>query len=91
MGVGGNAGTLSPAVNAVDRASSLVKGYATAVTDTGHVGNGTDAAWVRAPDGKRDEAKITDAGDNPTNPLLCSLFRRMRWDQTCGIRGDGTG
>ena len=60
MGVGGNAGTLSPAVNAVDRASSLGRGYATAVTDTGHVGNGTGAAWVRTPDGKRDEAKITD-------------------------------
>ena len=60
MGVGGNAGTLSPAVNAVDRASSIGKGYVTAVTDTGHAGNGTDAAWVRAPDGKRDEAKITD-------------------------------
>ena len=60
MGVGGNAGTLSPAVNAVDRASSLGKGYVTVVTDTGHVGNGTDAAWVRTPDGKRDEAKITD-------------------------------
>jgi feruloyl esterase len=60
MGVGGNAGTLTPAINATDRLSALGKGYVTAVTDTGHVGNGTDAAWVRTPDGKRDEAKITD-------------------------------
>ncbi len=60
MGVGGNAGTLAPAVNALDRASSLGKGYVTAVTDTGHVGNGTDASWVRTPNGRRDEAKVTD-------------------------------
>ncbi len=60
MGVGGNAGTLTPAVNAVDRVATLGKGYVTAVTDTGHTGNGTDAAWVRGPDGKRDEAKVPD-------------------------------
>jgi hypothetical protein len=60
MGVGGNAGTLRPAVNATDRMQALGKGYATAITDTGHVGNGTDAGWVRTPDGKRDEAKIAD-------------------------------
>lgn len=60
MGVGGNAGTLTPAVNATDRTQALGKGYATAVTDTGHTGNGTDAGWVRLPDGRRDEAKIAD-------------------------------
>jgi len=60
MGVGGNAGTLNPAVNAVDRASTLDKGYVTAVTDTGHTGNGTDASWVRGPDGKLDAAKVAD-------------------------------
>lgn len=60
MGVGGNAGTLMPAVNATDRAQALGKGYVTAVTDTGHVGNGTDASWVRSAAGKRDEAKIAD-------------------------------
>jgi feruloyl esterase len=60
MGVGGNAGSLTPAVNAVDRAASLGKGYVTAVTDTGHAGDGTDASWVRTPDGRRDEAKVTD-------------------------------
>jgi feruloyl esterase len=60
MGVGGNAGTLNPAVNATDRAAAVGKGYVTIVTDTGHTGNGTDANWVRTADGKHDEAKIAD-------------------------------
>jgi feruloyl esterase len=60
MGVGGNAGTLTPAVNATDRAAALGKGYVVIVTDTGHTGNGTDANWVVTADGKRDTAKITD-------------------------------
>src|SRR4051812_12885441 len=60
MGVGGNAGRLVPAVNATDLASATGKGYATIVTDTGHVGNGTDANWVLGPDGKRDMVKVTD-------------------------------
>jgi feruloyl esterase len=60
MGVGGNAGTLTPAVNAVDRASALGKGYAVIVQDSGHVGNGTDASWLRGSDGKRDTAKMVD-------------------------------
>ena len=60
MGVGGNAGILTPAVNATDRAAALGKGYVVIVTDTGHTGNGTDANWVVTADGKRDTAKITD-------------------------------
>ncbi len=60
MGVGGNAGRLMPAVNATDLASATGKGYATIVTDTGHVGNGTDANWVIGPDGKRDVVKVAD-------------------------------
>ncbi|MDB5404386.1 MAG: Tannase and feruloyl esterase [Rhodopila sp.] len=60
MGVGGNAGTLTPSVNAVDRVSALGKGYAVIVQDSGHVGNGTDAGWLRTPDGKRDRAKMVD-------------------------------
>jgi feruloyl esterase len=49
-----------PAVNATDHAKALGTGYAVIVTDTGHTGNGTDANWVRRPDGSRDEAKIAD-------------------------------
>lgn len=60
MGVGGNAGTLTPAVNATDRASALGKGYAVIVQDSGHVGNGTDAGWLKKPDGTRDTAKMVD-------------------------------
>jgi feruloyl esterase len=60
MGVGGNAGTLTPAVNAVDRESALGKGYAVIVQDSGHIGNGTAAGWLRTPDGKPDRAKIVD-------------------------------
>jgi feruloyl esterase len=60
MGVGGNAGRLMPAVNAVDQASAPGKGYVTIVTDTGHTGNGTDANWLIGPDGKRDTIKVTD-------------------------------
>jgi feruloyl esterase len=59
-GVGGNAGTLGPSANAVDRAAALGKGYATIVTDTGHVGDGTTAKWVRKPDGSIDQAKLID-------------------------------
>lgn len=60
MGVGGNAGTLTPSVNATDRLSALGKGYATIVQDSGHAGNGTDAGWLKTPDGKRDTAKMVD-------------------------------
>ena len=60
MGVGGNAGTLTPSVNATDRLSALGKGYVTIVQDSGHIGNGTDAGWLKTPDRKRDVAKITD-------------------------------
>jgi feruloyl esterase len=60
MGVGGNAGTLTPSVNAVDRTEALGKGYAVIVQDSGHVGNGTDAGWLRTPDGKPDRARMVD-------------------------------
>jgi feruloyl esterase len=58
IGVGGNAGTLNSAVNAIDRAEAL-KDYSVIVTDTGHIGSGTDSNWVVVADGKRDIAKIT--------------------------------
>jgi feruloyl esterase len=60
LGVGGNAGTLQPSANAVDRAAALKKGYTIAITDTGHVGDGTTADWVRKPDGSLDQPKVTD-------------------------------
>jgi feruloyl esterase len=60
MGVGGNAGTLTPAVNTTDRTEALGKGYAVIVQDSGHIGNGTGAAWLRTPDGKPDRTKMVD-------------------------------
>lgn len=60
MGVGGNGGSFVPSANAVDRAAALGKGYATAITDTGHQGRNTDASWVVDAAGKRDAAKAVD-------------------------------
>jgi len=60
LGVGGNAGTLKPSADPVDRAQALGKGYAVVITDTGHVGDGTSAKWVRRPDGSLDQPKVTD-------------------------------
>ena len=60
MGVGGNGGSFIPSANAVDRAAALGKGYATAITDTGHQGRNTDASWVVDASGKRDAAKTVD-------------------------------
>ena len=78
MGVGGNAGTLTPAVNAIDRASSLGKGYVTAVTDTGHVGNGTDASWVRMPtaNATRRRSRTSSTVRHTTSPWPASNSRR---------------
>jgi feruloyl esterase len=59
-GVGGNAGTLSPSANGIDRNEALGKGYVTVLTDTGHAGDGTAAKWARKPDNSLDQAKVTD-------------------------------
>jgi feruloyl esterase len=61
-GVGGLAGSTYAdfAANPVDLQLSLVKGYATAITDTGHQAGGTDAAWALDSPGVPDEAKLTD-------------------------------
>ncbi len=60
LGDGGFAGNLSPATNASDFVTPLPKGYATAISDTGHQAGGTDARWALKPDGTPDEAKLTD-------------------------------
>ena len=54
FGVGGLAGSLSPSANPHDFGSALGRGFATAITDTGHVGkNPFDADWIlEAPDRK---------------------------------------
>jgi len=72
-GVGGFAGAAFIAFgadNPVDASEALPKGYAIAISDTGHTGQGlnaadfagivTDARWALKADGTPDEAKITD-------------------------------
>jgi len=61
FGVGGLAGSLMPSANTGDFVSALGRGYATAITDTGHVGkNPFDASWILEAPGKPDDAKIAD-------------------------------
>ena len=57
-GVGGLAGTLTSSANPVDRALFLARGYATAITDTGHVS--TDLTWEYTSPGQPNTARIVD-------------------------------
>jgi len=61
-GVGGTGGNvLAPSPNGVDRAASLVKGYATGVTDTGHQNpNNADASFALTAPGVRNTAALVD-------------------------------
>jgi len=61
-GVGGFAGAAYAdfSANFVDRQSALAKGYATAITDEGHLAGGTDASWALLAPGKPDKAKLAD-------------------------------
>jgi feruloyl esterase len=61
FGVGGLAGSLAPSASPHDFASALGAGYATAITDTGHVGkNPFDADWILDALGEPNEARIAD-------------------------------
>ena len=62
FGVGGLAGSTYAdiAVSPTDSASALAKGYATAITDTGHLAGGTDASFALLAPGKPDKAKLAD-------------------------------
>ncbi|HLJ25036.1 MAG TPA: tannase/feruloyl esterase family alpha/beta hydrolase [Candidatus Acidoferrales bacterium] len=58
LGVGGLAGVMNTSANPADRPQFLVKGYATAITDTGHlVANPT---WEYTKPGTPDTPKIVD-------------------------------
>ena len=61
-GVGGLAGATYPdfSANPVDRQGALATGYATAITDTGHLAGGTDASWALLAPGRPDKAKLAD-------------------------------
>jgi feruloyl esterase len=57
-GVGGLAGNLNSSANPVDQALFLARGYATAITDTGHLN--TDPAWEFTSPGEPNMPKIVD-------------------------------
>jgi feruloyl esterase len=61
-GVGGTGGSVeTPSPNAVDRAQSLVRGYATVVTDTGHQStSNADASFAMHPDGTPNMPALND-------------------------------
>lgn len=62
FGVGGLGGATygDISANAVDRAAALGKGYATVITDTGHLGGNTDASWALVRPNVPDKAKVAD-------------------------------
>jgi feruloyl esterase len=62
FGVGGLAGSTYAdlAASPFDEAEALPKGYATAITDTGHLAGNTDASWSLTAPGVPDQAKLTD-------------------------------
>jgi feruloyl esterase len=57
-GVGGLAGNLNSSANPVDKALFLARGYATAITDTGH--DSSSATWEYSAPGQPDTPKIVD-------------------------------
>jgi feruloyl esterase len=57
-GVGGLAGTLSSSANPADQPLFLARGYATAITDTGHIAS--EPTWEYTAPGKPDMTKIVD-------------------------------
>src|SRR5579871_540032 len=61
-GVGGTAGATYGdfAANPVDLQAALAKGYATAITDTGHEAGNTDAAWALLSPGAPNRATLVD-------------------------------
>jgi feruloyl esterase len=62
FGVGGLGGSTYGdfSANRVDLAEALPKGFATAITDTGHLAGVTDASWALVAPGKPDRAKVAD-------------------------------
>src|SRR5262249_42664060 len=57
-GVGGLAGSLASSANPVDQKLFLARGYATAITDTGHMAS--DQTWMYTAPGKPNMTKIVD-------------------------------
>lgn len=62
QGVGGLSGSFNSSTNGVDLALAMSRGYATAITDTGHQSalGATDASFGLKADGTPDRAKVFD-------------------------------
>ncbi len=58
LGVGGLAGVMNTSANPADRSQFLVKGYATAITDTGHLA--ANPNWEYTKPGTPDTPKVVD-------------------------------
>jgi feruloyl esterase len=79
LGVGGFAGTLRPAVNGLDLQEALPQGYAVAISDTGHTGNGPfDARWAMAAPGRPDRAKLADYYFRATHQVTIAAKRLVQ-------------
>lgn len=65
QGMGGFAGSISES----QLMRGVTRGYATAMTDTGHQGSGADASWAMTPGGEHDIVKIDDYADRSTHLL----------------------
>ena len=72
QGMGGFAGSISDA----QLMRGVSRGYATAMTDTGHQGPGSDASWAMTADGKHDMPKIDDYADRSTH-LLTTVGKKL--------------
>src|SRR6202790_3759885 len=57
-GVGGLAGSLTSSANPADQSQMLARGYATAITDTGHLA--TDPTWEIISPGEPNTPKVVD-------------------------------
>jgi len=73
-GVGGLAGSTYAdfSANPVDRAGALAKGYATAITDAGHLAGNTDASFALLGPGRPDKAKLADYYYRATHQVTVS-------------------
>lgn len=80
FGVGGLAGATYPDVSAnpVDRQGALARGYATAITDAGHLAGGTDASWALLAPGQPDDAKLADYYYRATHEVTVAGKRLAR-------------
>jgi len=74
FGVGGlaGAGYADFSANPVDLAGALAKGYATAITDAGHLAGNTDASWALLAPGRADRAKLADYYYRATHQVTVS-------------------